>query len=451
MVKRAGGNKRIELAVEKLDGEVLCHWSGERASTGRDVKEQVHRLHGVCPCLQQLLFGQALLGDGDTVGEVIPDTRKASLTLLCREPPSRGDAPGPVELGRLKTVERFCARCLREAGFGISELVDAGWRGEGKELRRAGFSAHDFVDSTYCAPFEHDTAFVARRLYSAGFSATEIKEALGASAGDLPGYMGAGELKQAGFSAEEVYEAGACSYMAAGYSAEEMRRAGYSAEQLRRAGYFCWSLKEGGFDLVDLRKAGFNAAELGFYCKFSRDELVKAGFTAKDMLAAGFNARQLREAGVSAGQMKKVGFNASRLRKAGFDARQLRAGGFDARQMKAASFNACDLQAAGFPARELTAAGFSSCDAQDQQVNARKGKRPTIATGQLVCRGDRVLDEATGDAARQMQRPTASAGQLDADGKRLRRVHIGSLVALLISCLLAACIRHYAISRRDQL
>jgi len=444
MARRSNTNKRLELTIVKISGDVLSHWTGGRRCTGRDVKEHIHRVGNACPCSQQLMFGQYMIGDSDALGDVIPDTRSASVTLVYRVPPSALEDCRPwSELEQLKSVDGFCATCLKGAGYSITQLWAAGWCSDSElhELRLAGFTVIDLLGEIGYIPGM--THLSIRRLRFAGFSAAEVKEAVGVSAEVLrsAGFH-TSELKEAGFSVDELYESRIASYdMPLACSVQEMRSAGYNAKQLRDAGFGLYALTtHGGFDkATELLNAGFTAAEL-VGARFSCSELAKAGLTARQLRDAGFDARRLREVGFSASELKKCGLNASRLRRAGFDACQLKEGGFGARQLKAASFNVRDLEAAGFTTVQLKAAGFDISKAQGVDLHTHKTKQPTV-TEQLACNGSQRQKTTRADYQSQVQRRATATMQLARDTCQLRQDRFNlSIVALTVSCLLWVCI-----------
>lgn len=274
-----------------------------------------------------------------------------------------------VSAKRIKDLNGCSAQALKNAGFDVKSLMDAGFTPA--ELLAAGFTAKQLQD----AGLSHAAIIASgrtadcsveslKKARAAGVSALTIKQTLGCSAQALKdaGYS-AKELKEAGFTAAELRAAGfsANDLKNAGFSAKELRDAGFSAQELKAAGFSAKELKDAGFSAAELKNAGFSAAQLKA-AGYSAKDLKDAGFSAAELKAAGFSAKDLKDAGFSASELKNAGFTAKDLKDAGFSASELKNAGYSAAELKNAGYNATELKEAGFTSAQLQAAGFSAAE-----------------------------------------------------------------------------------------
>jgi len=216
----------------------------------------------------------------------------------------------------------FKAVELREGGFGVCELVDAGFpipqlmtecEFEARELHDAGASALELLEAGAGTP---------QLLREAGCSAAEVK-ATGAFTRDQMESGGfslrdATEMAESGFTCEEAF--------ACGFSAAAAREAGYTLPQLLEAGYV-EGLKEAGFGIVEVAATGFVKS------------LKEAGYTGEEAYAAGYSCSQFAAAGYSCTEARVAGYSCAEARAAGWTM---------VRQIKGAGYSWMDAKKAGY-------------------------------------------------------------------------------------------------------
>jgi len=326
----------------------------------------------------------------------------------------------------LQDLDPVCS-CLelKAAGFSAREMKVSGYSAD--KLYRCGFSACESKSAGFSAEEMKDGGYSNGELKGAGFTQADIDAAMG-----LPFGMSSETVEDAGCSPEKLANLRKRGLTAAAVqrinacNLDDLKAAGYDADQLKRAGASAAELKGVGFNPKDLKKAGYQAREL-LNAGFDPSDLTAAGFekgaidrantalppgvtrallkqagcsveALKIQKRAGVSAKALRQnAGCSAAQLKAAGFYDDALTNAGFTPEQLasasqeldklnRGEAFDpakfaalkakgisasklrdlagssASQLKAAGFNAKDLLGAGFSDDDLLKAGFNPDD-----------------------------------------------------------------------------------------
>ncbi|MFI4918091.1 MAG: type IVB secretion system protein DotG/IcmE [Legionellales bacterium] len=275
-----------------------------------------------------------------------------------------------VSAKKIKTLNGCSAESLKNAGYNIKSLADAGFTPA--ELLAAGFTAKQIEDA------ELNPAAVIASGRTADCSVDSLKKA-----------------RAAGVSALTIKQTLGCSAAA---------------------------LKDSGYSATDLKNAGFTAAELK-NAGFSAKALKDAGFSAKELHDAGFTAQQLKDSGFSAKDLKDAGFSAKDLKDAGFSVKDLKNAGFSAKDLKDAGYLAADISAAGFSDKDLQDAGFSMAGLPSapkvQQQTSTIGGIPSIA-GRRPTPAAQAATNASNSL--QLQAILAKQGQQMADQKYQQKI-----------------------------
>lgn len=287
---------------------------------------------------------------------------------------SRDSLRNAVNQGAVLNELKLVCTCaqLKDNSYGLMDLKSIC---PCPELKAAGFTILQFKVAGYSAEALRICGFVACEERAAGFSAEEMKaagysdgELAGsgfterdiARAGGLPDGVSLGDVQKAGCSVENLKRLRMSGVTAAairrisGCSAAALRAAGYTADDLKKAGFSAAELRAAGFSPEELRKAGYSAREL-LDAGFSPEELKNAGFSSADIL----DAESILPAGITSDMVRKAGCDVETLKRerlAGVSAYMIKKlAGCSAAALKAAGFSEDDLLRAGLTPEQLAA------------------------------------------------------------------------------------------------
>ena len=150
-----------------------------------------------------------------------------------------------LNLNQLKSIVGFPIRELKDAGYSLAELKEAGCTF--RELKDTGYSAFQLKEAG-CTLRELKEVFTMSELKDAGYLASQLKEA-GCTLRELMGIFTLRRLKVVGYTLAEFKETGC--------TLRELKDAGYSAFQLKEAGCTFEELKD-VFTLSELKDAGYS-------------------------------------------------------------------------------------------------------------------------------------------------------------------------------------------------
>jgi hypothetical protein len=262
----------------------------------------------------------------------------------------------------------FSAKSLKDARFGISDLVNAGFNAKTElkplflisEFKRAGYNAYNLRLLDYTALEIRDAGFGISDLVNAGFDAkTNLKPIFTIQQFKSAGYN-AYNLRLLDYTSEQIKNVGygISDLVNAGFSAKDDLKKIFTIQEFKTAGYNAYNLRLLAYTAPEIKKVGYGISDL-VNAGFDTKREIKPIFTIQEFKTAGYNAYNLRLLDYSALEIKNAGFKISDLVNAGFDARWDLKPIFSIAEFKNGGYSAYNMKNLGYMARELLNAGYS--------------------------------------------------------------------------------------------